>query len=228
MISLAASRDGQTLYYSAEGSIWAIPLTDGTPRKIVQGDGVVVDPNNGDLIVNSLGKSGERLYRVPAAGGPAQPIAVRDGITIVPLSLAANSLDRRRRLLTGVTSPDSWFFDTAVLDLETGRVERIPLTFTGDILDSSWAADGRVLALAEPMPAHDLALSPDHHQRPIARSAEIREYSSLFRGMLFGTWASDKAFGPDDVRSTHKDYSGPRFQRHLQAVAEIRDLATLG
>jgi aryl-alcohol dehydrogenase-like predicted oxidoreductase len=53
-------------------------------------------------------------------------------------------------------------------------------------------------------------------------------YSPLFRGLLFGTWPKDKTFPPDDGRSTHKDYAGPRFQRHLQAVEEIRALAASG
>ena len=53
-------------------------------------------------------------------------------------------------------------------------------------------------------------------------------YSPLFRGMLFGTWRKDKTFPSDDGRSTHKDYSGPRFQRHLQAVEEIRAVAASG
>jgi len=50
-------------------------------------------------------------------------------------------------------------------------------------------------------------------------------YSPLFRGLLFGTWTKDKTFPADDGRSTHKDYAGARFQRHLQAVDEIRALA---
>jgi aryl-alcohol dehydrogenase-like predicted oxidoreductase len=53
-------------------------------------------------------------------------------------------------------------------------------------------------------------------------------YSPLFRGMLFGTWASDKTFPADDGRSTHKDYLGARFQRHLQAVEQIKSLAAAG
>ena len=50
-------------------------------------------------------------------------------------------------------------------------------------------------------------------------------YSPLFRGLLFGTWSKDKTFPADDGRSTHKDYAGVRFQRHLQAVEEIRAVA---
>jgi aryl-alcohol dehydrogenase-like predicted oxidoreductase len=53
-------------------------------------------------------------------------------------------------------------------------------------------------------------------------------YSPLFRGLLFGTWGKDKTFPADDARSTHKDYAGARFQRHLQAVDELRALATAG
>ena len=50
-------------------------------------------------------------------------------------------------------------------------------------------------------------------------------YSPLFRGLLFGAWRADKTFPADDARSTHKDYDGVRFQRHLQAVEEIREVA---
>jgi aryl-alcohol dehydrogenase-like predicted oxidoreductase len=53
-------------------------------------------------------------------------------------------------------------------------------------------------------------------------------YSPLFRGLLFGTWSRNKVFGADDARGTHKDYSGPRFQRHLDAVEELQALAREG
>lgn len=53
-------------------------------------------------------------------------------------------------------------------------------------------------------------------------------YSPLFRGLLFGTWSRDKTFGADDARGPHKDYSGPRFQRHLDAVDELQAIARAG
>lgn len=62
----------------------------------------------------------------------------------------------------------------------------------------------------------------------VAHEVGVISYSPLFRGLLFGTWAKDKTFPADDARSTHKDYAGARFQRHLQAVDEIRALATAG
>lgn len=50
-------------------------------------------------------------------------------------------------------------------------------------------------------------------------------YSPLFRGMLFGTWTTSKTFPDDDARGEHKDYLGPRFERHLAAVDELKMLA---
>jgi aryl-alcohol dehydrogenase-like predicted oxidoreductase len=50
-------------------------------------------------------------------------------------------------------------------------------------------------------------------------------YSPLFRGLLFGTWSKDKTFPEGDARGTHKDYSGPRFASHIDAVREITDVA---
>jgi aryl-alcohol dehydrogenase-like predicted oxidoreductase len=57
-----------------------------------------------------------------------------------------------------------------------------------------------------------------HHVGAIA-------YSPLLRGMLFGTWGGDKTFPADDGRAAHKDYSGARFQRHLDALDELKTLA---
>jgi aryl-alcohol dehydrogenase-like predicted oxidoreductase len=61
-----------------------------------------------------------------------------------------------------------------------------------------------------------------------ANGVGVISYSPLLRGMLFGTWTRDKTFPPDDGRSTHKDYSGRRFQRHLDAIDELHALARKG
>jgi eukaryotic-like serine/threonine-protein kinase len=159
---LAASRDGRTLYYSADGTIWSIPAADGKPHKIAPGDGVAVDPNGKDLIISSLEKSGESLFRVPLSGGPPQQIHIQGNVTLDPLALGEHSLSKRGKLVIVVTSPDSWFFSAAVLDVATGGVKRIPLNFTGDILQSRWTSDGHILALAEPMQAHIWRFRPAH------------------------------------------------------------------
>ena len=152
--SLAAAPDGRTLYYTAEGTLWAIPADDGTPRKISAGDGVAVDPNGKRLIVNLVEKTGVRLVRVPLAGGPEQDVHVQRDLTIDPLNLGANGLRTDGKLLIGVTPRDSWFFSAAVLDLASGKLTRVPLNFTGDILVCGWTNDGRILAFGELMRAH--------------------------------------------------------------------------
>jgi len=61
-----------------------------------------------------------------------------------------------------------------------------------------------------------------------AHQVGVIAYSPLFRGLLFGTWTKDKTFPAGDARGTHKDYSGARFARHIDAVREITDLAIKG
>ena len=62
----------------------------------------------------------------------------------------------------------------------------------------------------------------------MVRGVAAISYSPLFRGLLFGTWKKDKTLPPDDARSMHTDYAGTRFQRHLQAVEAIREVASSG
>jgi aryl-alcohol dehydrogenase-like predicted oxidoreductase len=61
-----------------------------------------------------------------------------------------------------------------------------------------------------------------------AHRVGVIAYSPLFRGLLFGTWTKDKTFPAGDARGTHKDYSGPRFARHLEAVQQITAIAIRG
>lgn len=61
-----------------------------------------------------------------------------------------------------------------------------------------------------------------------ANGVGVISYSPLLRGMLFGTWERDKTFPSNDGRSTHKDYSGGRFQRHLDAIDELHAIARRG
>ena len=61
-----------------------------------------------------------------------------------------------------------------------------------------------------------------------AHQTGVIAYSSLFRGLLFGTWTKDKTFPAGDARGTHKDDSGARFARHLDAVRDITGIAIAG
>jgi len=152
--NLAASPDGRTLYYTVDGTLWAIPADDGTPHKISAGDGVAVDPDGKGLIVDLMEKTGVRLVRVPLPSGPEQDVNVQRDLTINPIALGANALRKDGKLLIGVEAADSWFFNQAVLDVASGKLTRVPLNFTGDILYSGWTNDGRILAFGELMHSH--------------------------------------------------------------------------
>jgi aryl-alcohol dehydrogenase-like predicted oxidoreductase len=110
--------------------------------------------------------------------------------------------------------------------LKAGKIRAIGVSnYSPEQLDA-WRATG--------VPLHSVQ-SPYSILRPAVKSTVLPwcaahdvgviAYSPLFRGLLFGTWTKDKTFPADDGRSTHKDYSGPRFARHLDAIAEITKLA---
>ena len=109
--------------------------------------------------------------------------------------------------------------------LKAGKIGAIGVSnFSVAQLDE-WRATG--------VPLHSLQ-APYSILRPAVKSTVIPwcaahgtgviAYSPLFRGLLFGTWSPDKTFAAGDARGTHKDYSGPRFARHLAAVREIIEL----
>lgn len=110
--------------------------------------------------------------------------------------------------------------------LRAGKIRAIGVSnFSVEQLEA-WRATG--------VPLHSLQ-SPYSILRPAVRQTTLPwcaqhnvgfiAYSPLLRGMLFGTWGRDKTFPPDDGRATHKDYSGARFARHLDAIDELRALA---
>jgi aryl-alcohol dehydrogenase-like predicted oxidoreductase len=111
--------------------------------------------------------------------------------------------------------------------LKAGKIRAIGVSnFSVPQLDE-WLATGVPLHSDQP-PYSILRPAVKHDVLPWCAAHDVGaiSYSPLFRGMLFGTWAKDKTFPSDDGRSTHKDYLGTRFQRHLQAIEEIRALAS--
>ena len=111
--------------------------------------------------------------------------------------------------------------------LKAGKIRAIGVSnFSAAQLDE-WRATGVPLHSDQP-PYSILRPAVKHDVLPwcAAHGVGAISYSPLFRGMLFGTWNKDKTFPPNDARGTHKDYSGARFRRHLQAVDEIRAVAT--
>ena len=152
--ALAASPDGQSLYYVSSGTLWSIPSEGGAPRKICAGDGMAVDPNGRDLIVNLNEQEHVRLLRVSLSGGPPQEIRVKSDVPLGPFPVGPSAVSKNGKAVVGVVPLDSWFFRLAILDLTTGELKIIPINYAGDINVTGWASDDRILATATPMRAH--------------------------------------------------------------------------
>jgi eukaryotic-like serine/threonine-protein kinase len=151
---LAASPDGKTLYYVSSGSVWSVPTDGGSPKKLCAGDGVAVDPNGKELIVNLIEPQVVRLVRVSVSGGPAQEIHVKSQDPVVPIPLGPEAINHAGKMIIGVVPNDSWFFRLGIMDLSSGAITRVPLNYTGDIMIAAWSNDGRILATADPIRAH--------------------------------------------------------------------------
>ena len=113
--------------------------------------------------------------------------------------------------------------------LDAGKIRAIGVSNFSVAQLEEWRATGVPLHSDQP-PYSILRPAVKHDVLPwcAAHGVGVISYSPLFRGLLFGTWGTDKTFAADDGRSTHKDYSGARFQRHLRAIDEIRAVAASG
>ncbi len=149
--SFAASPDASTVYYSASGSIWSLPVAGGAPRKLAAGDGVASDPNGRDLIVTRNEKDAVHLVRVPVSGGSEQPIPLTSNLRL--LYIGPNPVGKDGRILVAVQSLDSWWNEIGILDPRTGHVEKLTVPYSGDIDNASWTPDGRILAVGSRMQA---------------------------------------------------------------------------
>jgi hypothetical protein len=151
--TLAASPDGRVLYCAAAGAIWTLPAGGGEPRKIRDGDAVIADPRGRELIVQFNEIDAVRLARIPVEGGPQQPIPVRSELHLAPVPLAPNAVGRDGRILVQVMARDFWFWPAALLDPATGKLERIPVQYQGDVIRAGWTRDGRIVGLGLPLKA---------------------------------------------------------------------------
>jgi predicted Ser/Thr protein kinase len=147
---VALSADGQTLYYAANGAVWSLPVSESTPpRRIVEGDEVVIDPSGRFLYVMQRAKVPPVLIRVPAAGGTVEPISLPEGLRLTMNGLRAGAVDKQGRILLETSSLDSAFYRAALYDPVRKSVTRIPLRFAGDVYSPIWAPDGRIASIGD-------------------------------------------------------------------------------
>jgi hypothetical protein len=143
---MAVSSDRQTIFYGSRGTIWAIPANDGPPRKVHEGDAVAVDPRTDDLIVQQFDAKGARLIRVAPDGGRAQAVPFEGDVFLALFPMSGTAVGRDGRILVEITGRDFWSFRPGLVDPKTGRLEPIPLDYTGDVLSPAWSQKGDVIA----------------------------------------------------------------------------------
>ena len=150
--ALAASPDGKRLYFVESQTVWVLSIPDGEPRRISAGDGVAPSRDGRYLIVQLNDKNRVVLTKVAIDGSNPQPISLKlDNLELSSMALSPNAVAPDGRIVLSVTSPPSWFQSAAIMDPGTGRLERVPTKFSGDIHYPSWTKDGRIIAAGFPM-----------------------------------------------------------------------------
>jgi sugar lactone lactonase YvrE len=145
--ALIASNDAKTLYYVDSGTVWSVPIDGGQPRKIHNGDGVVLTPDGQHLIVQLIETGGVRWLRVGLDGSGEETIPVKGDahFTFVPIGPKAVGADGR--IVLPIAVKDSWFWAPAIFDPKTGTVDRIPLPFQADPPSPAWTSDGKIVSV---------------------------------------------------------------------------------
>jgi eukaryotic-like serine/threonine-protein kinase len=146
--NLALSPDGVTLYYSASGAVWSVPVSESSaPRRLIDGDDVAVDPSGRFLYVKQMSKEPPVLLRVPLSGGANEAIPLPGSLHFTTDPLGTSAVDGQGRVVFEISSPDTFFYRTAVYDPATRSVRAVPVRFDGDIWSPIWTPDGRIAAV---------------------------------------------------------------------------------
>jgi hypothetical protein len=159
LLALAASPDGQMLYYAAGGKIWAISSSDDPPQMTRQGDAVAVDPQGRYLIVQLNEKQSVRLVRVPLDGGPKQALSFPD-LSLSALLLAPNAIGPDGRIIKTASYSDSWTYTLAVLNANTHKIQRIMWPSFLDVMYGGWTPSGRIVTFGAKMSGSIWRLRP--------------------------------------------------------------------
>jgi DNA-binding winged helix-turn-helix (wHTH) protein len=143
---MAASPDGNTLYYSFSGGIWAQPVAGGEPKRITEGIDVTLDPKGEYLYVKRATKGVMGIIRIPVSGGDAEELLVPPEYHVAYPGLSPAAVDASGRILIPVVSKDSMYYQTAILDPAAKSFTLVPMAIDGDASPAGWAPDGRILA----------------------------------------------------------------------------------
>ncbi len=141
--SLSTSPDGQTLYFTAGGSVWSVASGGGEVRRICAGDWVVAKPAGATLVVVRAESSQLRLFEVPSAGGAEREIPIDPRFPVGRPN--AGSIRGDDQMLVSLAMADSWFTSLGLLDLKSGRFTRLAGDGVSDLVSAAWTRDGQIV-----------------------------------------------------------------------------------
>jgi len=145
--SLAASRDGKTIFFADGGTVWSVNAASGAAKTLCPGHGVAGFPDADDVLVQRNAASGVQLVRVSLATLAETPVLSAGPLKLAPAPLSGGAVGPDGRILVSAVSPETWLPAPAILDPATGALALVPVHAAGEILTASWGRGGTILAM---------------------------------------------------------------------------------
>jgi hypothetical protein len=143
--SIAGSPDGKTIYYTADGVLYALPADSGVASKIGTAGMVAPHPNGQELVLLRQESTAPRLFRHTLNGGAEQAIPWSTPL-VLNATLSPAAVGGDGRIAVTVLQPNSWWDELGVLDPATGKVNKLNIPYSGDAFLTGWTADGKLMA----------------------------------------------------------------------------------
>jgi hypothetical protein len=150
--SLICPHDGKAIYYTSGDSLWTIPVYGGEPKRLGSGDSVTVNAAQDGLIVRTVDMTGAKLFKVSLTGSPMGSIPISGDVRLTGgTPLGPTSMSKDGKLLVQATSGSMWTWPAALVDLHSGRIRLLPLSYPADATAATWAPDGSIVMVAQPI-----------------------------------------------------------------------------
>ncbi len=121
--------------------------TGGEPRKITEGDDVVIEPSGNDLYVHRAGPAGEGIYHLATDRRQAEKLDLSSNYALSPIHLSRTAVGRAGEILLSVGRPDVFFFRAAIFDTVHKTLTMVPVPFPGIVASPGWTVDGKIVAM---------------------------------------------------------------------------------
>jgi hypothetical protein len=147
--SIAATPDGDKLYYCDHGQVWWIGTRDenARPALVTEGDSIAIDAAGKYLYVNRMQKGQRELVRMQLSSGRTEALTIPPEYTISDDELSPAAVDASGRILFEVDSADSWYEHVAMIDTSRKTFAVIKTGFSGDLWMPGWLSDGQIAAV---------------------------------------------------------------------------------